>query len=418
MVVYKFGGASIKDAEAVKNLSRILKMDPPQELLIVLSAMGKTTNALEDLLQSRIKHKNYGKKLDELIGYHNDIVGNLFPDKKSSIYSELADQFESLRQILGHNKKLPPDHFYDQVIPYGELISSMIVSSYLKHDKIPCEFIDARKFIRTDSTFREGKVDWEFSEKKTNSIIPDILKKKIVLTQGFIGSDNQGNTTTLGREGSDFTAAIFAHCLDAESVTIWKDVDGILNADPKLLEDTQRFPKLSYREAAEMTYYGASVIHPKTIKPLAVKKIPLQVKSFIHPKNSGTEITHRTHAKLKPSIIFKFGQTLISFRVKDYSFINEENLRSIFHELALLNIKINLMQNSAIRFSICVDHQACKITSLIKNLRGQFKINYNRNLQLITVKNYDQHTAVKFSQNKKILLEQRTRSNFQIVVRS
>ena len=304
---------------------------------------------------------------------------------------------------------------YDQLVCYGELFSSHIVNHHLKDIGLPCQWIDARNYIKTDQNFREGKVNWPVTE----NLIKDRMRKDnpqpILLTQGFIASDEKGQPTTLGREGSDYTAAVFAFCLDAPSVTIWKDVPGVLNADPKTWKETKLFEELSYDEAAEMTYYGASVIHPKTIKPLANKGIPLFVRSFQDPDTQGTQIHLCHHPQLPPAIIFKPDQCLISFQVRDFTFINERKLSQIFHLLEELNLKINMMQSSAITFSICVDSINNKLKTLINSLSHEFEIHYNDHLELITVKNYNWETIDQVKKGRTILLEQQSRKNFQIL---
>ena len=307
------------------------------------------------------------------------------------------------------------DMMYDQVVSVGEIVSTLILAAYLKKD-FPVEWIDARKYIRTDSTFREGKVQWIETEKKISEL-KNVLTSNIIVTQGFIGGDATGKTTTLGRDGSDYSAAVFASSLDADSVTIWKDVPGVMNADPKRLEGAIAFEELPFKEAAEMTYYGASVIHPKTIKPLANKSIPLYVKNFDDPSLHGTKIHECIVRNLPPLIVFKENQCLISCKVTDYTFIDEQRLSTIFQALAELNMKINLMQNSAISFSFCVDFRESKITSLIDVLSTQFEVYYNTGLTLITIKNYDNKTYSEYKRKPGIVLEQSSRSTLQILLK-
>lgn len=419
MKVYKFGGASVKNAVAVQNMSNIIaKYKNSHKLLIVVSAMGKTTNALEDLLFLRTKEADYFTKLKEIYNYHFEIINELFLDKNHQVYDIVETRFRELEEKLSFPvTEESYNYAYDQIISFGELISTEIVACYLNEVGIKTEWIDARDYIRTDNRYREGRVNWEVTKELVNLNLPVILEESVIITQGFIGKCFEGFTTTLGREGSDYSAAIFAYCLNAYSVTIWKDVPGILNADPKLFKDAIKFDFLSYNEAAEMTYYGASVIHPKTIKPLANKSIPLWVKSFENPEAPGTCITNEYHEKIIPAVIFKFSQTLISFTVKDFSFIDEKKLSIIFHTLDELNIKINLMQNSAITFSICIDHHEYKANKLISQLNSDFTIYYNQNLTLITIKNYDEETIEKIVQSRNILLEQKSRHTFQVLVK-
>lgn len=416
MRVFKFGGASIKNAEGVRNLGAILKKYGEKPLVVVVSAMGKTTNALEELTRLAFAKKDFQQAFEAIENFHRQIISELIPDQSHRIHTDAAQVLDDLRALLSADQlMLDFDMYYDQVVSKGEILSSIIVSDYLNDQGIRCAWFDAREVIKTDESFREGKVDWIVTENQIKKILSPLLEQYIALTQGFIGSSLTNMATTLGREGSDFSAAIFAYCLDAKSATIWKDVPGILNADPKLIDSTIKFDELSYNEAAEMTYYGAQVIHPKTIKPLANKNIPLLVKSFENPDGEGTIIHQTEHVELPPTIVFKFSQVLISFHVKDLTFIDERNLSVIFHALDRLNIKINVMQNSAVSFSICIDANPQKLEELIRTLQHEFDIHYNEDLTLITVKNYDQKTIDSLSAGKTILLEQKTRNTFQIV---
>ena len=415
MKVFKFGGASVRNAQAVKNMASIVERYKQEELLIVLSAMGKTTNALEEIWQDRLADKDVQEKLKALQSYHFGILHELIPNPQHPAAIELSQWFEQLDNYL-QKVDTNANRYYDALISFGELVSSHIVAHYLNHIGCSTQWLDAREIIATDNTPREGKVDWEKTQEQCQRIVSPNIKQKLIITQGFIGKSEDGYTTTLGREGSDFTAAIVAFCLQAESVSIWKDVPGILNCDPKLFADAVKFEELSYQEAAEMTYYGASVIHPKTIKPLANKNIPLWVKSFEAPEERGTLIHECTMGQLPPCIIIKPKQCLITFKVTDFTFINEENLSLIFHSLDELNIKINVMQNTAISFSICVDNQDYKIKALMHRLQPHFKILYNEDLTLATVKNYTSEGIKAITEGKKIYLEQRSRSNFQAVI--
>ncbi|QSE97679.1 aspartate kinase [Fulvivirga lutea] len=407
MKVFKFGGASIKSAEAIRNMASIVQENAQKELVVVVSAMGKTTNALESLLDK--KRKGEDSELNELSKYHFNICDALFDNteeitpKMNALLTELED---NLTQT-----SLPYDQHYDLVISYGELLSSLIVSEYLINKGLNVSLVDSRKYVITDDNYRNGYIDWDETALRIGKLRPQ-LEQGLILTQGFIGGTKDGHTTTLGREGSDYTAAIYSFCLDAESMTVWKDVPGILNADPKRIKEAELFHEIAYKEASEMTYYGASVIHPKTIKPLANKNIPLFVRSFDDPKSVGTiihdcEVKHPT-----PSIIIKENQCLVSFNVLDYTFINEENLSLIFQELAGLDIKINIMQNSAISFSIVVDYREDKLEELIKVLKEHFEIKYNTGLELITIKNYRAETISQYRSGKNILLEQTSRNNY------
>lgn len=413
MKVFKFGGASVKDSAGVKNVATILQSCARQQLIIVISAMGKTTNALERILALFRSRQNYQPELSLLKEYHEGIVNGLFPDPHP-IRKVLNETWKHLESQLQHTEE---DQVYDQVVSLGEIVSTQIVAHYLIDQKLPAQWLDAREYVMTDNNFREGKVDW----KKTREAILGLKKtaneKTILITQGFIGRTPNGLTTTLGRDGSDFSAAIFASCLDAESVTIWKDVPGIMNADPKRMTAVTVFDELPFREAAEMTYYGASVIHPKTIKPLATKGIPLYVKNFDDPSLPGTKI-HECHVdRLPPLFVFKDNQCLISCKVTDYTFVTEDHMREIFNVLAELNIHINVMQNSAISFSFCIDFRENKMKALIERLREHFEVYYNTGLTLITVKNYDEKTSEDLRKRPGVLLEQSSRSTLQLLIK-
>lgn len=415
--IFKFGGASVKDADSVKNVLRVLNLYKDEKIAVVISAMGKTTNALEKLLNAYF----YGTdKIEEELSfirdYHYRIIEDLFPDKKHEIYNEVENIFISLKNRLSNPPSDNYDYEYDQVVSIGEIISTKIVSAYLNLEGMENLWLDARNIIRTDNTYRDARIDWD----KTNELVKGIMKfhkERIYITQGFIGSTAESISTTLGREGSDFSAAILAWCLDAEKVAIWKDVPGVLNADPKYFDNTIKLDQLSYHDAIELAYYGASVIHPKTIKPLQNKKIPLWVKSFVEPKEKGTVIQSDREGLAVPSFIFKMDQVLVTIAARDFSFIAEQNLRDIFHELSRLRIKINLMENTALSFSICADWDERKIPELIKSLEDEFMVKYNRGLELVTIRYYDQKTIDRVTVNKEILLEEKSRHTVQMVMR-
>lgn len=414
MNIFKFGGASLKSAEAIQNMASIVKAYADGPLVVVVSAMGKTTNALESILNSFKKEGNYQDEIQALRNYHFEICDNLFEDAEL-----VKKKLEAIFEELTDNLHIPGeyDQVYDQIISLGEVISSILVSHYLTEQGLHSQWLDARKYIITDTSFREGKVDWKKTEEHIHQLKAD-LQHTIFVTQGFIGSNELGFTTTLGREGSDYTAAIFASCLQAESVTIWKDVPGVMSADPKRLPGAIVFDELPYTEAAEMTYYGASVIHPKTIKPLALKQIPLYVKSFDDHTLPGTKIHECRVENLPPLIVFKDNQCLLSCRVTDYTFINEEQMSIIFNALADLDIKINLMQNSAISFSFCIDFRESKLNHLLDRLQQYFEVYYNTGLTLITVKNYDTITFDEYRKKPGILIEQSSRSTLQILLKA
>lgn len=413
MKVFKFGGASVRHAVALRQVAGIIKRYEKENLIVVVSAMGKTTNALERVVNAVLAGKSIENELQPIREFHQSVAAELLP-QRNDVAKRIADVLAGIQP--GHENVLP-DQLYDRIVSLGEILSSIIVSEYLIQQGLAVEWIDAREFITTDDTFREGKVNWPSTEKKVQSLRP-LLATKIILTQGFIGKSTDGDVTTLGREGSDYSAAIFASCLGAESVTIWKDVPGVMNADPKRLASAVVFDELPFREAAEMTYYGASVIHPKTIKPLANRNIPLLVKNFDNPELPGTIIHEARVDHLPPLIVFKDNQCLVSCRVTDYTFIDEQQLSFIFQELSSLNIKINVMQNSAISFSFCIDFREDKVLTLIDRLAKRFEVYYNTGLTLITIKNYDAATFAEYRNRPGILIEQSSRTTLQILVKN
>ncbi len=417
--VYKFGGASVKDAEGVKNLAAIIALNRDKFLLIVVSAMGKMTNALEKLTDAYVVQSDTIHLLfDEIKAYHEQILDDLFSEKSHPVFDEIANAFIEIDWILEDEPHPDYDFNYDQIVSVGELVSTKIVSAYLNYSGLKNEWIDARGYIHTDNTYREGQVDWDKTCKEINDKLPFVLQNKMVVTQGFIGGTSENFTTTLGREGSDYTAAIFASCLKAGSVTIWKDVPGVLNADPKLFKETYKYDALPYSEALEMTYYGATVIHPKTIKPLQNAKIPLLVKPFLTPAESGTIINETANLSIDiPAIIVKKDQLLISFSTKDFSFITEDHLSDIFKAFADAHIKINLMQVSALSFSVCFDGDETRFKKLSKSLDTDFKIKYNTGLELITIRHFKRDLIEKLSSNRTILMEQFSRNTAQLVLK-
>ena len=418
MEVYKFGGASVKSAEAVKNLVSIIQKTTNKELLIVISAMGKITDKLEKLATAYVfGQDDTHELLDEVKAYHFNILNELFPDHTHPVYDEIANTFVEIEWLLEEEANDAPDYIYDQIVSIGELLSTKIVASFLNEQGVSATWVDARNFIKTDNSYKEGKVDWDKTAAEIQKHLVPVLAKTIAVTQGFIGSTSENFTTTLGREGSDYSAAIFCSCLDATALTIWKDVPGVLNADPKWFEQTERIPQLSYHDAIELTYYGATVIHPKTIKPLQNKNIPLFVRSFIAPEGEGTEI-NSTHSVLPvASFIFKVNQVLISILPKDFSFIIEENLSDIFNLFHKYKVKVNTMLNSALSFSVSVDQDEEKITNLISELSQLYKVKYNKGLELVTIRYYNQETIDRVTVNKDILLEVKSRHTCQIVMK-
>jgi len=419
MLVYKFGGASVKDARGVTNLAHIVKRNPGEEMLIVVSAMGKTTNALEKLTKAYVNGDNDVHEIfDQIKQFHYDIVNSLFGDE-DSVYVDLNNTFVEIDWMLEDEPHENFDFVYDQIVSIGEMAATRIVSAYLNHFGINSTWLDVRGYIHTDNTYREGLVDMDKSCAIIQKEIPALLKKGVVVTQGFLGGTSENFTTTLGREGSDYTAAIFAACLGAASVTTWKDVPGILNADPKLFSDTVKFDELTYNEAIEMTYYGATVIHPKTIKPLQNAGIPLLVKPFNDAHGTGTVIKETAkHHFTKPIIIVKPGQTLLSVSAKDYSFISEHHLSDIFRMFAKHHVHINLMQTSALSFSVCFNIYEERLERLLSDLKQDFKVKYNSNLTLITLRHYQPNDLKELTVGKAVLLEQVSRSTAQVLVKA
>ncbi|MBY5952104.1 aspartate kinase [Algoriphagus marincola] len=416
-IVFKFGGASVKDAESIKNLAEILRNRLRNSTLLVISAMGKTTNALEKLLQLRLGNLDISSNYTILKNFHLEICQALFPSGHP-VFSRVENLFVQLSHEL--EKPISPENYdeaYDRIICFGELISSRIVAEYLCEIGLIVVWQDARELIKTDSNFRFANVDWEKTRKKSKKMLEPVLEKFPVITQGFIGSDSGGKTTTLGREGSDFSAAILASCLDARSVTIWKDVPGVLNADPKLFPESVLFDELDYLQAAQMTFYGATVIHPKTIKPLANRKIPLFVRSFLKPDESGTKIHDTGAPNLLPTIILKQKQILVTFRVTDFTFLNESHIHVIYQQLDELKLQVNLLQTTAMGVSLVLDDQLFKLEKLILALKGSFTIRYNDGLELLTVLNPQLADLNLFTKDREVLLEQSSRHAFQIVRR-
>jgi aspartate kinase len=418
--VFKFGGASVKDATAVRNAASIIKQYPGDQLLIVVSAMGKITNKLEQLADAFFYRKENAEQIyDEIKQFHLDILKELFPNTAHPVYAELENDFVELLWAIEDEPGHSYNHHYDQVVSMGEILSSRIVAAYFNKAGNPCLWLDARGVIQTDNTYREGKVDFELTQQLADrELLPLLEKHPLILTQGFIGGTSENFITTLGREGSDYTAAILAYTTRAESVTIWKDVPGVLNADPKWFSNTLKINELTYQDAIELAYYGATIIHPKTIKPLQNKNIPLYVKSFVDPATEGTVIKDSNKHLPIPSFIFKVHQILITLSPRDFSFIAEENLSKIFALFHEQQVKINVMQLSAISFSVCVDMDDKKIPALIEALQNDYKVLYNDELELVTIRYYDQSTIDRVCVNKEVLLEQKSRYTVQLVVRN
>lgn len=416
MQVFKFGGASVKDANGVKNLVSVLQKVGYKNTLIVVSAMGKTTNAIELVLENYFNNKpELQSSIQDVIKYHNEILLDLFENENHHIFKKIKSLFDELKNFLKTNKSPDYNFVYDQTIGYGELVSTTIISDYLNTIDLKNNWIDARNQIKTDNYYRSANVNWV----ETQQLIKLQFNKSVLnITQGFLASDSNNFTTTLGREGSDYSAAIYAYCLNAESVTIWKDVSGILNADPRYFENAQLINKISYREAIELAFYGASVIHPKTLQPLQGKEIPLYVKSFSQPKQSGTIIGKGvTLEPMLPCFIVKKNQVLISLSSLDFSYIVEENISEIFNLLHTYKMKVDVIQNSAISFSVCVDNIYDNLEKLLHHLKAKFKINCHKNVSLYTIRHYNENAIKQIEEGKVVLLKQLTQETVQVVTK-
>lgn len=415
MRIYKFGGASVKDADGVKNLITILNYLGSEKTLIVVSAMGKTTNSLELVVKNYFENKEELQySLNEVFNFHNKILEGLFNDNKEQIFYDVKEVFENLRIFLKRNKSPDYSFVYDQVVSFGEILSTKIINSYLNYSNIKCNWIDARELIKTDSKYRDANLNWEVTK---HSISKNINIKLLNITQGFIASDSNNFSTTLGREGSDYTAAIFAYCLNAESVTIWKDVPGVLNADPRVFKKPQLLNQISYTEAIELAFYGASVIHPKTLQPLQKKEIPLYVKSFLNPSGNGTSISRGTKIDpLIPCFIVQRNLNLLKLSSLDFSFIVEDNISDIFQILHENKMKVDLIQNSAISFSVCVYDKYSRLKELLSILKATFKVECTENVSLFTIRHFNENSSKEILKNNTLLLEQRTNETLQLVV--
>jgi aspartate kinase len=416
--VFKFGGASIKDVAAIKNVGSILKRYPADKLLIVVSAMGKTTNALEKVLEAYAAQNGKEFEYFEAIkAEHQELLEALFP-KDHEIFAALNDTFIEIEWVIEEPPQDDYDYLYDQIVSIGEMVSSKIIAAYLNLEGLSTQWLDARDVIQTDNTYRDGKVNWEETNKRAMEVVPPLFSKSnFVLTQGFIGGTSENFTTTLGREGSDYSAAIFSYSLDAESMSIWKDVPGILTGDPRLFDDVTKIDRLSYKEAIEMTYYGAKVIHPKTIKPIQNKNIPLYVKSFEDPEAAGTIISEEADISYPPVVVVESVQVLLHISTRDFSFVAEHHLSHLFQLFAKHRIKINMMQNMAISFSVCVTDNPRRLADLLKELHENYNVRKDENLELITIRHYKEEVINSLLQGKVILFEERIRETVQMVVR-
>ena len=415
MRIFKFGGASVKDAEGIHNMYRVLEQTGHAQTLIVVSAMGKTTNAFEKLIEAYFDDaKQLESQLNEIIDYHLGIMNEIFDHPKHDVFDQVKQRFDRLRTFLKNNKSPHYSFVYDQVVSTGELVSTTIITHFLNEKGIAANWLDARECIQTDTSYRDANVDWARTEK---AIREKVNPDQFYITQGFIGSDDNNFTTTLGREGSDYTAAIFAYCLNGSSVTIWKDVPGVLNADPRHFESTQLLHHISYQEAIELAFYGASVIHPKTLQPLQRKEIPLHVKSFINPKDEGTKVSKGVAIDPHiPCYIVKNNLALIKLSSLDFSFIIEKNISDIFAILHKYKMKVDLIQNSAISFSVCVFDKFGKIEELLHELRGRFQVDHKPNVSLYTIRHFQPESATFLLRKHELLLEQRTQETMQLVM--
>jgi len=416
MQVYKFGGASVKDAKGVKNLATVLKTTGYNETLVVVSAMGKTTNAMELVIKNYFENKDeLQSTIHEVIKYHNEILLDLFSNERHNVFAAVKVFFDELITFFKTNKSPNYNYVYDQVIGFGELISTTIISHYLNEIGLKNNWIDVRELIKTDNYYRRSNVNWEQTQ---DNITSKYDASKLNITQGFLGSDANNFTTTLGREGSDYTAAIFAYCLNASSVTIWKDVPGVLNADPRYFENAQLLNQISYREAIELAFYGASVIHPKTLQPLQQKEIPLYVKSFLNPKGDGTCVSKGKALEPEiPCFIVKKNQTLISLSSLDFSYIMEENISEIFSLLHLYKMKVDVIQNSAISFSVCIDNLYNNLEKLLQHLKAKFNVTCHDNVSLYTIRHYNDVAIQELEKDKTVLLKQLTQGTVQLVTK-
>ncbi|WP_312822070.1 aspartate kinase [Epilithonimonas sp.] len=410
MKVYKFGGASVKDAEGVKNVALVLETQGFEKCLVVVSAMGKTTNALEKVVEYYFKKQDYQAEIELIKKNHIDIAKGLFSEGHA-VFGEITLFFDDIDSFLRRNKSPNYNFVYDQVVSCGEMISSKILSEYLNDIQFFNHWLDARDYIKTDASYREGIVNWQETEQN----ISKLDKINCYVTQGFIGSESNNFTVTLGREGSDYTAAIFAYCLNADEMTIWKDVPGVMTGDPRKFENVELLSFISYEEAIEMAYYGASVIHPKTLQPLKQKNIPFFVKSFVEPKKPGTKVGNSEENELIESYILKENQTLLNVETRDFSFIAEDHMSLIFTLLAKYKIKVSLMQNSAISLALCLEDKFGTANDFNEELQQSFITQMTKNVSLFTVRNAELDQLDKFYKDKKVLLEQISKKTFQMV---
>lgn len=410
MKVFKFGGASVKDAEGVKNVALVLSSEGFEKCLLVVSAMGKTTNALEKVVENYFAKSDYETEIENVKQKHLEISQGLFQENHP-VFAEISLFFDDIESFLRRNKSPNYNFVYDQVVSCGEMISSKILSEYLNDIQFKNTFLDARDYIKTDSNYREGNVNWEETQKNISALDAG----ECYVTQGFLGSEDNNFTVTLGREGSDYSAAIFAYCFNADAMTIWKDVPGVMTGDPRKFDNVSLLSNISYEEAIEMAFYGASVIHPKTLQPLKQKNIPFYVKSFLDPKKPGTKVGISENNEQQESYILKENQHLLRISTRDFSFIAEEHLSQIFALLSKNKIKISLMQTSAISLALCLEDKYDMVDSLNQELQITFNTEVVKNVTLFTVRNAKLEDLNKFYENKNILLEQISKKTIQVV---
>jgi len=420
MLVFKFGGASVKDSDGFQNVASIIqKYANGEQCIVVVSATGKTTNALEKVVDQKFLNVEASLNLlNKIKDAHFEIIKQLKFHDDVKLKEEVLEHFVEAEWVIEETREMSYDYVYDQIICIGELVSSRILQSYLGSLNIPCEWIDSRSIIRTDDTWREGRIQWEETNDMIRKVcLPILDKNKIIVTQGFIGSTSENNTVSLGREGSDYTAAIVSAALEVKSMTIWKDVPGVLTGDPKIFDNVTKLDRLSFLEAIEMTYYGAKVIHPKTIQPLKSKNIPLHVKSFIHPEDDGTIIFGEIEREYPPIVVLESNQALVHFSSKDLSFIAEDHLARLFDLFDKLRIKVNVMRNTAISFTVCIGHNKAKIELLRKNVEDHFTIIVDPDLDLYTIRHCNESMLPKLLAEKIIIMEERIRNTVQVVVK-
>ena len=416
MKVFKFGGASVKDASGVRNIATVLQHEGIDKTIVIISAMGKMTNALEEVAKSYYNQsKELAQNINFVKSFHQNIISELLGDKAVNTLIEIEQLYIEMSGFMMMNKSSNYNYIYDQIVSYGELISTKIVSNYLNEIGLENQWIDVRNFIKTDENYREPIVNWNTTQQNISN---NLKIDKLIITQGFLGATEHGLTTTLGREGSDYTAAIFAYCMEAESVTIWKDVAGVLNADPRYFDETILLKQISYTEAIEMAFYGASVIHPKTLKPLQNKNIPLFVRSFINIEEKGTSVSKGALLEpFVPCFIVKKNQILISISALDFSFMVENNISYIFKLLHEFQLKVNMIQNSAISFSVCVDDNFNNFEKFLNEIKSKFLVSFDLDLTLYTVRHFDEAALKKIENNREVLLKQLNKETVQIVVK-